>query len=369
MNSHSDKIAFFVSPHGFGHAARACAVISALHEKLPSLQIELFSHTPSWFFEESLDGPFSYRKLMTDIGLVQTSPLEEDLDATIVRLNEFLPFDEGRIGHMARQLKQEQCRLIVCDIAPLGIAVGERANIPTVLIENFTWNWIYEGYTDFRDRLDGHIRYLEQVSQKVSFHIHTEPNCCRQEADLTVGPISRKPRQQRQEIRGRLQIPDSQKLVLITMGGIPDSYRHLEVLHDFKNCCFLIPGDNERIEKNRNLIKLPYQSDYYHTDLVHAADVVIGKVGYSTLAEVYHAGVPFGYFTRSEFRESEVLSGFIKEKMQGVRMTDGAYIDGSWTRRLPELLDLPKIERREVNGADHAADFIKNLIALQKGVT
>ncbi|NQU64479.1 MAG: hypothetical protein HQ517_09385, partial [SAR324 cluster bacterium] len=125
----SNKIAFFISPHGFGHAARAAAVISVLQKRMPSIHVDLFSRTPAWFFSDSLEGPYTYHELATDIGLVQTNPLTEDLPATLDRLDEFMPFAEELILKLVRQLRQSGCRLVICDISPLGIAVAERAGI------------------------------------------------------------------------------------------------------------------------------------------------------------------------------------------------------------------------------------------------
>ncbi|MFH2132014.1 MAG: glycosyltransferase family protein [bacterium] len=362
-----ERIAYFVSPHGFGHAARAAAVISVLQEQRPSLHVDLFSHTPRWFFGSLLEGPTEYHELLTDIGLVQTSPLVEDLPATVRRLDEFLPFDENRIWQLARQLLGKGCQLVVCDIAPLGISVATRAGIPSVLIENFTWDWIYQGYPEYQTQLEKHIRYLETIYAKATYRIQVEPNCQRQPADLLTGPVSRKPGVSREQIRRRLEIPDQKKLILMTMGGIPHTCPFPDMLRAFEDCFFLVPGNNTRMEIHGNLILLPYHSDFYHPDLVHAADAVIGKVGYSTLAEVYHAGIPFGYITRSGFRESGILSAFVQEKMHGLPITEAEYQDGSWTGRLRDLLELPTMPGTEKNGADHVADFLVNRLESREG--
>jgi len=364
----SEQIAYFVSPHGFGHAARASAVISALQDRMPELAVDLFSRTPPWFFKDSLRGPYAYQELLTDIGLVQENPMVEDLDATIEKLDDFLRFDAELIDRLAQKLKLDGCRLIVCDISPLGIAVANRADIPSVLIENFTWDWIYEGYPDYREQFDVHIQHLQQIFSSATFRIQTAPNCDEQPADLRVGPICRKPRASREDIRQRLKVPESGKLVLITMGGIPDACGSLEQLRAFAGCRFLVPGDNERLTVDGNLTLLPYHSGLYHPDLVNAADVVIGKVGYSTLAEVYHAGTPFGYFTRPDFRESDVLSAFVRKNMPGVHMPGDTYKDGSWIGHLPELLEMSRAARNEANGADVVADFLQELLQRWQGV-
>ncbi len=54
------RIAYFISPHGFGHAARAASVMEAIHEIDPSIRFEIFTASPSWFFQDNLSGLFNY---------------------------------------------------------------------------------------------------------------------------------------------------------------------------------------------------------------------------------------------------------------------------------------------------------------------
>lgn len=59
-----------------------------------------------------------------------------------------------------------------------------------------------------------------------------------------------------------------------------------------------------------NLLRAPHSPDLFQPDLIDDCDAVIGKVGYSTLAEVYHTGAPFGYISLPSFVESEVLKEY-----------------------------------------------------------
>jgi hypothetical protein len=107
---------------------------------------------------------------------------------------------------------------------------------------------------------------------------------------------------------------------------------------------------------------LPHRSTHFHPDLVNASDVVIGKAGYSTLAEVYHAGIPFGYRARPRFRESQVLTSYIEQHMHGLPVAETDFYDGSWVTRIEELLAMPRFSRRDVHGAGQAARFICALL-------
>jgi hypothetical protein len=109
-------VAVFVSPHGYGHAARACSLMQALSDLDATTRFEVFTLVPEWFFADSLTCPFSYHSLLTDVGLVQTTPLVEDLDGTLMRLDEFLPFGTGQLDDLARTLDELGCQLALCDI-------------------------------------------------------------------------------------------------------------------------------------------------------------------------------------------------------------------------------------------------------------
>ena len=140
------RIAYFISSHGLGHAARAAAVMEAIREIDPSVVFDIFTAAPEWFFKETLSDSFHYHHLQTDVGLKQRTPYHEDLAETLAVLDTFFPFKSDQLEPVAQTIKERACKLILCDISPMGIAVGLEAGIPSVLVENFTWDWIYQAY-------------------------------------------------------------------------------------------------------------------------------------------------------------------------------------------------------------------------------
>lgn len=355
-------IAYFISPHGFGHAARACAVMIALQEINPNIQFEIYTKVPLWFFQDSLSKAFNYHSLLTDIGLVQTSPLQEDLKRTIQSLDNFFPFNPLLIANLAKQIKKSQCELVICDIAPFGIAVAKEARIPVVLVENFTWDWIYEGYLNQVPSIAKHIYFLKDLFASADYHIQTQPVCQPNLVSLTTQPVSRKARISKKEIRRRLILPQGTPMVLISMGGIPPQrYSFLGQIVKQQGIFFVIPGISESMQRDKNLVLLPHHCNFYHPDLIQASELVLGKLGYSTLAETYWAEIPFGYITRTGFRESEILAKFVEQKMSGFAMSESCFATGEWISLLPNYLNLPSPRRSGSNGSEQIARFIVSL--------
>jgi uncharacterized protein (TIGR00661 family) len=356
----SSRIAFFISPHGFGHAARAASVMGALAGMDSSLWFDIFTTVPQWFFSDNLGEMFDYHPLQTDIGLAQKSPFQEDYDKTIQRLNQLLPYDASRISAISQLLQELKSTMIICDIAPLGILVANKAGIPSTLVENFTWDWLYEEYTAGDGQIIPHIEYLRPIFEMADFHIQTDPVCDPKSVDLRAGPASRKIKSPPHEVRQRLGLAVRDKMVLITTGGVPYDYRFVERLKDHQDIHFVIPCNCQAMKTEDNVILIPHRSEFFHPDLANTADAVIGKTGYSTIAEVYHAGVPFGYIPLPKNPESAVLTAFIQNRMNGLEICETEFHDGRWLSRLQPLLDLSSIKRKDPNGADQIAQFVMN---------
>ncbi len=357
------RICYFVSPHGFGHATRAAAVICALQKAEPNLEVIVITTVPRKLFDQSVVRPVSYFRYMSDVGLVQSTPLEEDLPATMRLLDEMLPFETGMVRDLVERLSAWDCELIVCDIAPLGIAVAREAGVPSLLIENFTWDWIYNEYVQEVPDIVRHVEYLETLFDKADFRIRAQPVCGNRVCDLIVKPIFRSPRRSAPQVREKLGITNSAKLVLVTMGGTPAGWSPHGELHSRSDVKFVVPSSDGPFGITGSVVRVPVLGDLFHPDLVGAADAVITKLGYSTVAEALGVGVPVGYITRPRFRESAVLEQFIREQVPTIEIGAESFDSQNWANQLSELLRRPRGQAALHNGAGEAAGFILEKIS------
>jgi hypothetical protein len=237
------------------------------------------------------------------------------------------------------------------------LVVAGHAGLPSVLVENFTWDWIYDHYQP----LVRHAAGFAELFSMADFHIQSEPVCFPSPEAHCVPPISRSPRRTAAEVRAQLGVLDQVPLVLVTMGGIEWRYSCLDGLSTHTSAFFVVPGVGSDEVRKGSLVTLPHRSTFYHPDLMTAADVVIGKLGYSTLAESYAARAAFGFVPRPGFPESGPLGLFARERMGAVEISPDEFRDGSWLRRIDTLLGSRRSLDSRPNGAEEAARKILEL--------
>ncbi len=250
----------------------------------------------------------------------------------------------------------------ILGLAALQQSTAQAAGLPSVLVENFTWDWIYEGYAECAPVLRPHIETLRAVFASADRHVQTEPVCAYTRSDLLTAPVCRSLRLAPNQVREKLDIPASAPVVLITMGGLSSTDQHafFDQLAAWPQYRFVIPGGDTAATAG-NVLRLPNHSAFYHPDIMRAADAVVGKTGYSTVAEAYHAGLPYGYVSRPRFRESGVMERYIQAHMRGIAFGEEEFRSGAWLKRLPDLLALGRMARDAPNGAEQIADFLLSL--------
>ncbi len=353
------KIACFITPHGFGHATRMAAVLEALQRQIPDLYPQLFTTVPESLFAETLEN-FGYFPVHCDIGLIQKDGMSADIPATITRLQESLPFADALVKELAMQIKG--CSLVLCDISPLGIAVAREAGIPSVLIENFTWDWIYRAYLSRYPDLLPAIEYLAGQYKQADMHICTEPVCQPDQEAFYCGPIFRRIRQQGKEVRKKLDCGDK-KLVLITMGGIDLALPFVHQLPTFTDTVFILAGQDRNHRLADNVLLLSRSSDFYHPDLINGVDCVVCKSGYSTVAECFQAGVPVVTVGRATFPESPILEEFCASRLGGESLSQEEFFSGSWLSGLETLFSKQRTAPARQNGADSIAEYLYSFLS------
>jgi hypothetical protein len=136
-----------------------------------------------------------------------------------------------------------------------------------------------------------------------------------------------------------------------------EDLKYLPELKKLTNAQFLFAGGVSKEFREDNLHFLPFGSNFYHPDLIHAADLVIGKAGYGMISETYAAGTPFAYIARDNFRESEALHSFLSKSPTNHSINQKDYLSGDWAYSFKTLRMLPR-SKPQKSGAEQAASLV-----------
>ncbi len=352
------RLAYFISSHGFGHATRASAVMQALLSRGDFI-FEVFTEAPHEFFQ-----PFGkqvvYHRLESDIGVVQRNAFEEDIPQTLRRLANLIPFNHTLIRKLAAELQSltPACEAVLCDIDPMGISVAKYMDIPSVLIENFTWDWIYQGFGNYE--LESYGRYLKSRFESAEHRIQVQPlTAPHARANLTTEPVAREASMSVAEVKARLGISSSEPIVLANLGGsdFQDKDSLVMQMVEQTEVFVILTGSRLPEQRKNNLLILPRHFEVPYADLVNTADAMIAKLGYSTLAEVYHSGTRYGFVARTNSRESESLRKYALEQTPAIEFTNADLQSDEGLIKLHHLLLLKK-RPHSTNGAKQITDYL-----------
>lgn len=342
---------YYISSHGYGHAARASQVIAALPA---DARIIVRSEVDPAFITRESGRKVKFISGRFDTGVMQKDNRTLDWPATFAEAHKVQREAVAGMLDEVDLLRKHRADIVVCDVPPFPLEVARMAGLPSVVVGNFTWVDIFsrEGKKQQEARELAEI-WREQyalatlaVRTPPAFPMNYFPHI------TTVEPIARRGKNIRPELLRELGMPRNQKLVLLYFGTFGDDEL---VIPDEEGVTFVsmtpMPKPAVQIDPNR----------WHFPDVVASAHAVIAKPGYGTVGEAMANGTPLIYNPRTEFAEYAVLREAIAEWGGGVQMPLRNLTEGRWTAALNAAFSLrPKKVR--CCGAKQTADAITELV-------
>lgn len=291
-------VIFYISDHGFGHAARNIPIIKELLATDEKLRVIVRTGSAQGEFIQSNflgESRLSVIKESLDVGLVlQPMSFELDVPTLEERIKQYIESWEQRIEREEQFLTHEQPDLIVSDIVPWVFHAAKQANITSVLISNFTWVDIYEeylsaelvkAYQDCYALADEVFMYeLSGSKMKERFVKYDEVSLCARGFDLTAVA----------EIRSGYEKP----LVFISVGRSVDLAEQIDVSNEPYH--FIVTEGIQLV--GENVTYLAKETPNTH-DYVCASEFVITKAGFGTVAEALLAKKKIAVIERDSIAE------------------------------------------------------------------
>jgi hypothetical protein len=356
------KIAYYITPHGFGHAVRSLEVIRHLLMSDAALEIIVVSDIPQFLVEQCVGKDLPFRRRRLDVGLVQQDSVRFDLDATQKALGLLLQNHDTLVAEETRFLQEEAVHLIVSDIGFLPFYAASRQAIPGIGISNFTWDWIYQSYARSDPSWEPLITWIREGYRRchlfLQLPMHGDCSSCPNIREVPL--VARKARRSPPETRKLLGCDPQQRHYLISFADLNLTGGALKRLEEIEGITFFFKHPLKfQFANGRSLDGF----EVSYPDIVAAVDGVITKPGYGIVSDCLAHGTSMVFTDRGAFPEYEVLVQEIREHLNHAYLPSRKLYAGSWEGALREVARQGRRSPRiRHDGAAVCAEWIKSVL-------
>ena len=273
-------IALYISSHGFGHMTRCLGIMkNILHTSDYNLYVVCgkIQNDFARIYLAKYKDRIIYKDLVTDIGLVnKENSLEVDKLLLQQQLLEFTSLWEDVVNDECDFLEKLNIKCIVSDISPIGTLVGNKLQLPVVLITNFTWVEQYEYIGIDESIIDKYRQAYSYVTKFIKYDLCLPINSvnCQEvyEAGFTCRDIALDKVEKIKQQYG--------KSIMVTCGK--SANLNTINIKNFKGTIFTTSGIDITCEENCNIVNLPINI-LDTQNYIAASSMVITKAGWGTI--------------------------------------------------------------------------------------
>jgi hypothetical protein len=345
-----------ISAHGYGHAAQTATVLNALRRRVSALRLTVRSAVPEAVLRSHLAGDFEYHSAARDFGMVMTSALEVNVQASAAAYAAAHDDWQHRVAAEADALAAIAPDLVLANVSYLTLAGAAAAGIPAFALCSLNWADIYAHYCGGRPEANAiHAQMLEAYRSADSF-LQPVPHMAMDDLPnrRAIGPLARLGTSRRADLDRMLGLDGDERLVLVSLGGI-----------DLR-----LPVDDwPRDPKLRWVVPRQWCVSHpqavafealglHFTDVLCSCDALIAKPGYGTFAEAACNGVPTLYVKRPDWPEDPCLIAWLKRNDRALEISRARLARGDLADAVEAVIAMDAPAAPLPNGADEAAELI-----------
>lgn len=312
-------IGVYISSYGFGHMTRCLGIMeNILNTSNYNLYIVCGKRQNDFariYLAEYKDR-IIYKDLVTDIGLVnKQNSLEVDKYLLDQQLLEFISAWDELVNEEYDFLKNLNIKCVVSDISPIGTLVGNKLQLPVVLITNFTWVEQYEYIGIDESIIDKYRQAYSYVTKFIKYDLCLSINSVNCQEVYEVGFTCRE-----------IDIDKVEKIkkqygksIMVTCGK--SANLNTINIKNFNGTIFTTSGIDITCDEDCNVVNLPI--DILDTqNYIAASDMVITKAGWGTIAEAVLGHTNLVLIERPSAKEDSFNIEKIKENKLGISIEE-----------------------------------------------
>ncbi len=208
---------------GFGHIGQTAGLLHALRTRIHDLQVTIRSTAPQFKLIERFWPEISVQKTEVDIGWIQRSTIEIDLEESAISYKRFHTDWQKRVSNEARDLHSLDPDLVLANVPYLPLAGAAEAGIPSIAFCSINWAEIYRYYYIGRrvealaietEMLNAYNTARHFIRPEPAMRVTSSINL------LPIGTVAQLGTNRREELNQLLQLNSLDRLVLISLGGM-----------------------------------------------------------------------------------------------------------------------------------------------------
>ncbi len=327
MNSGSTRhILACITPHGFGHAAQMCNVLTALQENCEAFRLTLMCNTPEDVLMQWISIPFTQIPMHHDPGMIMANALIIQAEASLRAHQKIIAQCPEIIEGNLKLFQVLQPDIILGNIPYHIPPAAKKAGIPCINICSLNWADILTAYCWQHEETAEVVNNIKQAYSTATHTITMEagmPMTWLQPQSRT-NPIYRKGKADNAGLKQQLGLNPDQRVVLISMGGI-DTVLPIDRWPVIEDTFWLVErGHRYNHDNVINLDKLPLA----FTDVACSCDAMIIKVGYNSMIEAASNAIPLLYIPRNDWPEEPYLIDWFDQYGHGEPLRNEAFDRG-----------------------------------------
>jgi hypothetical protein len=353
-------LAVAISAHGYGHGAQSTAVLSALRARMPEVRLTLLTALPHTFLHDRIPGEFDLIDWRGDFGMQMQSALEVDLARSAAEYADFHSAWASRVAETARLLEKLAPDLLFANIPYLPLAAAARIGLPSVALCSLNWAVIYRHYFSRRPEAPAILSTMEEAYNSAQTFLCPAPSMAMPEVRNAqrIGPLARVGRTVRAELCARLNVAESQRLVLIAPGGI-ELRLPLDDWPEDAEITWIVPAAwDVRREDMHSFESLGLS----FTDVLTSVDALLGKLGYGTVSECACNATPMLYMPRPDWPEEACLADWLHAHGRCAPIAYEQVLRGDLREALERLWTQSTPTAPQPTGAVEAASVIAGML-------
>lgn len=343
-----------ISGHGFGHVAQTAPILNLLHERMPQLRLTVRSSVPLAHLRSRIHMPFEHLQSDGDIGMVMSSALDVCVAESRAAYQKFHATWDTRIADEAQLLHSLGADGVLSNVGYLPLAGAQQAGIPNAALCSLNWADIYRHYCGDDDIAKQiHACYFNAdafLRATPGMAMNNLPN------RIPVAPIAAVGKNKRDELNRLLQLPATDKLVLVSMGGIA-SRLPIERWPRINGVHWLVQESWQVRHPDAIVLdSLPISFG----DLLASCDALLSKPGYGSFVEAACSGIPLLYINRPDWPESPVLLEWLRQHGTCREISREQSASGDLEKELNSIWHAPQLSKAQPSGADQVVNWLIN---------